>query len=127
MKRQKDEIPSIRNKIAINLELPEDFRTACELFNIEATQAIESYLKHVTVYNFLFNEMAGLNHEATLICKQLIKRHFNIENIKVAKHYQHHQLPIEQILKLGIKGNGSLSKKYSKVIKTWHQSITQIT
>ena len=126
MKRKKDKKLPVRNKISFDLELSEDFKTACELFNIDAIQAIEGYLKHVTVYNFLFNEMEGLNHEATLISKQVIKRHFNIENLKIAKHYKHHQLPIELIIKAGIKGHGSTSEEYLNIIDNWHKTISQI-
>lgn len=41
-------------KTTVEVNLPEDFITTSELFNISLKEALETVVKHITVYDFFF-------------------------------------------------------------------------
>ncbi|TCC95021.1 hypothetical protein [Pedobacter hiemivivus] len=123
MQRQKEKRIPVGNTITVDLELPEDFITACRFCNICYQQAIETYLNHITFYNFFFQEGEEPNAQATKLFKRNNKDQFTADNIKVAKHSTLHKTPIKEILNIGLQSKGSSSVQYRTIIKKWHKSI----
>lgn len=111
------------NNITVELELTEDFIKACEFCNIDEKAALETYLSHITFYNFLFDEGEEFNALATKLFKKNNRDHFTSENVQTANHSELHLAPIKEILAVGKENLGSSSVEYKNIIKKWYKSI----
>ncbi|RLJ77377.1 hypothetical protein BCL90_2463 [Pedobacter alluvionis] len=91
--------------------------------NISFSQALQTYVDHIKVYNQLFNEKNGINVEATAIFKKFQKSCIRKHGMKTAIYPKLHVAPIREIIKLGMAKKGSDSTEYENIIKRWYQSI----
>ncbi|WP_316747123.1 hypothetical protein [Pedobacter gandavensis] len=110
-------------KTTIELELPEDFRTVSELFNIQLVHTIDAFIKHVTLYNFITSHDETANSQATQIFKKYHNTILNTDGMKAAHKAKLHVEPVKKVVKLIANGFGANSNSYKKIISDWHASI----
>ncbi|AMP99829.1 hypothetical protein QG516_21190 [Pedobacter gandavensis] len=110
-------------KTTIELNLPEDFRTVSELFNIELAHTIDAFIKHVTLYNFITSHNESPNSQATQIFKKYHNTILNTDGMRVADKAKLHVEPVKKVVKLIANGIGANSNSYKKIILDWHASI----
>jgi len=108
---------------SFKLNLPDDFISVCQFMNISFSQALQTYVDHIKVYNQLFNEKKGINVEATSIFKKFQKSCIRKHGMKTAIYPKLHVDPIREIIKLGMAKKGSDSTEYENIIKRWYQTI----
>ena len=123
MKKSPIKIPLPEREVTVTLDLSDDFIIMCEFLNITHKEALDTYLRHIKVYNYLIQEEEGANAKGTAIFKKFKDIQFKNEGLKVAKHPKHHLGPIKKIISLGMAEEGSASLKYVEIIEEWHNDI----
>lgn len=112
-------------KTTIEVNLPEDFVTVAELFNISLTRTLETLIDNITVYDFLAAETNTSQSQASRIFgKYLNTRNLDVSLGMTNKDDPSYHVPyIQSVMALIKESVGSKSTNYKSVINRWYEEI----
>ena len=113
-----------KGKAKLTLELPEDFSSACKMFNIHPLEALQFYISRATVYSNLAKNDNLIDSLASTIfdqCRHSMTRKEKIDEFKRIVSIKY----VKVVLKILMSKIDTAKKEnnYKQAIEKWYSSI----